>query len=308
MNQQQNGAADDPELRDNEQEQEQEQDTRDNDQDDAEVEARARRMGWVPEEEWDDDRAEKEGRRKPKSFKSAREYVEAAETSMPMLRSQLRNMDAKLADSQKQVGEMYELMQQNRKLQVEAIERARKEEREKIEAERRAAVADGDTAAFDAAQKKLDDLDKREEQDEATTQPKKAERQEHPAVVAFRSQNKWFGQDSRLTNNLIDEFEDVKNEMPGLTMAEKMEEAKRRLQKRYPEKFGINPRREGARTQVTPPSGSREGGSVERRFAALSREEQEAYQRNARMVEQQAARLGTKDKLTKEDWLKEIGR
>ena len=54
---------------------------------DPQVEVRARNMGWVPEAEWDEERATREGKRKPKVFKTATEYVADNEASLPMLRA-----------------------------------------------------------------------------------------------------------------------------------------------------------------------------------------------------------------------------
>ena len=68
-----------------------------------------------------------------------------------------------------------------------------------------------------------------------------------------------------------------------------------------PEKFGINPRRENAKPGVTPPTGSREAGATERSFSSLSAETQAIYHRAAKIAERAGA------KLSKADWLKEIG-
>lgn len=268
--------------------------------DDAEIEARARRMGWLPESEWDDERAEKQGRRKPTKFVSAREYIENAENSLPMLRSHLRNMDAKLNEATKQTAEIYEVLQEQRKMSAAAIERARKEEREKILKEREEAFDAGDKKAFQEAEAKLEELDS---QGEETKPPQQEQqRRDPPEVVEFRKRNAWFTTDQRLTNNFIEEFDEVKQEKPDLSFADKMEEAKRRLMKRFPEKFGINPRRENARTSVHTPTGGRDDNSVEIRFSKLSPEEKGAWERVKKITESRGG------KISKAEWMKEIGR
>lgn len=265
--------------------------------DDSAIEARARRMGWIPEAEWDDARAEKDGRRRPAKFFTAEEYIAQAETSLPMLRAELRKMDAKLSDANKQTAEMYEVIQEQRKLQLEAIERVRKEERERLEREREQAVAEGDVEAFKAAEGKLKTMDAPSGSGE-----QQQGRAEEPEVAAFKAANKtWFTVDQRMTNNMIDEFAEVKGEMPNASLGEQLAEAKKRLQRRFPEKFGINPRRENARPGVTPPTGSREGGAAERSFSSLSPETQAIYHRAAKIAERAGA------KLSKAEWLKEIG-
>lgn len=265
--------------------------------DDSGIEARARRMGWIPEAEWDDARAEKDGRRKPAKFFTAEEYIAQAENSLPMLRAELRKMDAKLSDATKQTAEMYEVMQEQRKLQLEALDRVRKEEREKLQREREQAVAEGDVAAFKEAESKLKTMD-------APAGPggQQQDRAEEPEIVAFKAANKtWFTVDQRMTNNMIDEFGDVKGEMPNASLGEQLAEAKKRLQRRFPEKFGINPRRENAKPGVTPPTGSREAGATERSFSSLPAETQAMYHRAAKIADRAGA------KLSKAEWLKEIG-
>lgn len=268
---------------------------------DDEIEARARRMGWLPEDEWDDERAEKQGRRKPAKFITAREYIENAENSLPMLRSHLRNMDAKLNEANKQTAEVYSILQEQRQLSVAAIERARKEEREKLLKEREEAFDAGDKKTFQEVEAKIEELDANNAP--AADKPgQQQQRSDPPEVAEFRRKNPWFTTDARLTNNLIEEFEEVKTEKPDLSFGEKMEEAKRRLMKRFPEKFGINPRREAARTSVHTPTGGRDDNSVETRFARLSTEEKSAWERVRKMVESRGG------KITKGDWMKEIGR
>lgn len=262
-------------------------------QTDEEIDARARSMGWVPEAEWDDRRAEIEGRRKPRTFVTARQWLEKMEVSGPLLRSAVRRLEQELRESRKQGDEMYAILQDQRKSHVEALERARADERAKLEQERRQAIAEGDVEAFDKADAAL----KEHEQKRPNPQ------QEDPEIVAFKDANKtWFTVDPRLTNNMIDEFGEVKSEMPGASMREQLAEAKRRIMNRFPEKFGINPRREAARRGPTPPTGGADQGSVDRKFAALTPDEKEMWNRTRKLVE---GRGGT---ITKAEWLKEIGR
>lgn len=263
---------------------------------DAEIEARARTLGWVPEHEWDDRRAEAEGRRKPARFFTAKEWLDRMEVSGPILRATVRKLEKDLAEAKKQGEDIYGILQEQRKLQEAAIERAKKEEREKIEQERRQAIAEGDVEAFDKAEAKLKEHD-------GQGQKPNGPGNEDPEIVAFKDANKtWFTVDARLTNNMIDEFAEVKADMPGATLRVQLEEAKKRVMNRFPEKFGINPRRENARRGPTPPTGGADQGSVDRRFAALTPEEKGAWERVRKMVESRG------DTITKADWLKGIGR
>ena len=65
---------------------------------DAEYERQARAQGWVPEDEWDDDRAEREGKRKPYKFLTPKEYLAKIDNSAPILRERLRRMGLSAKD------------------------------------------------------------------------------------------------------------------------------------------------------------------------------------------------------------------
>lgn len=274
---------------------------------DQEADEKARALGWVPEAEWDNERAEREGRRKPATFVTARQFIAKAEDSLPILRDQLRRTLTELTEVKKQNTEIYGVLSEQRKLSAAAIERAKVEERQKIEREREQAVAEGDVAAFKAADAKLADMDKDPEPEPApgAAAPAGAQsaRAEDPEITAFKTANAdWFTKDPRLTNNMIDEFGEIQRYHPNLSMREQLAKAKEKIVDRFPEKFGINKRREGARPGVTPPTGSRDAGSVERRFAGLTNEERAAWDRVSKLV---LSRGGT---ITKAEYLNEIGR
>lgn len=269
--------------------------------DDPDVEAEARALGWVPEHEWDDVRAEKKGISKPKVFMTARQWLDRMEETGPIQRAKFKSMQQELREVKQQNTEIYTLMQEQRKTHLAALERARAEERAKIEQEREEAFENGDKAAFKAADAKLAEFDAKKPGEDGAEQPANGEKRDPPEVVEFKKQNPWFTTDPRLTNAMIDEFGEVKQANPGMSFREQMAEARRILMRRYPEKFGVNPRRENARGQM-PPSGGSPDSTVERRFAALQPEEKAMWDRTRKLVESKGG------KITKAEWLKEIGR
>ena len=63
-----------------------------------------------------------------------------------------------------------------------------------------------------------------------------------------------------------------------------------------------NARREKARRSTATPTGGADQGSVDRRFAALTDAEKSMWERTRKMVESRGG------KITKDEWMKEIGR
>lgn len=143
------------------------------DMSDEEVEERARRQGWVPEEEWDDERAEREGRRKPAKFKTAREYLETIENSLPVARRQNRDQDAqirdltrRLADSEaargedsKRLKEVGDLVEALHKESRESNKRAYEAGLAAAKQRKREALAENDMAAYDEANEAIRELE-----------------------------------------------------------------------------------------------------------------------------------------------------
>ena len=92
-------------------------------------EARARRMGWVPEAEWEQSRAAAKGSPKPMRFLSAADFLGKVESDLPILRERNRFLDERLKEAESQIGELNELVirlhEQNRAAVIRAVERER---------------------------------------------------------------------------------------------------------------------------------------------------------------------------------------
>jgi cell division septum initiation protein DivIVA len=285
----------------------------------SDIEARARRHGWIPEEEWDAARAEKEGRRKPK-FVSAEEFLDRVENDMPIMRERLErntqvigNLEHKLAESTKKIDEMTSIFKTQQEWHKDALKRAREQGRAEAEAQMRAAVEDGDPTKYDTAKAKLDEIIEEERKldttgaggaDEDEPPPKKPNRD--PAIAAWQAENPWFDADLTLNHYMVEREAAVAMEQPGLAMSDRLAKAKRQVMAKFPEKFGINPRRNGA-PAADMPSGDRGGGgssSIEAIFSRLPKADKDIYERHRRMIEE---RSGGKEKYTHKDFVIEGG-
>lgn len=223
------------------------------------IDERARRMGWRPEEEWDDSR----GTRRPAKFLTAEEYLDKVANDLPVLRERNRFLDETVVKLDRQVGEMGarltetgELVKTLHEQNKQIGERARAQARRELEEEQRNAVLEADPEKFDAAKARLAELDKPSEPARETPPvpvptPKPAPTQD-PVVTAWRSENQWFDKDQTLNAYAIEENINVNRETPGISASEALAETKRRVMEKFPEKFGINPRRSAPSAVQTP--------------------------------------------------------
>jgi len=290
----------------------------------SDIEAQARRQGWIPEEEWDTARAEKEGRRKPK-FVSAEEFLDRIENDMPIMRERLErntqvigSLEHKLSESTKKIDEMTSIFKTQREWHNDALKRAREQGRAEAEAQMRSAVEEADPTKYDSAKAKLDEIieeerkadapgvDAEEEDEQSGKKPDK-EKERDPAVVAWQAENPWFDTDRTLNWYMVEREAAVASAEPGLPMTDRLAKAKRQVMAKFPEKFGINPRRNGA-PAADMPSGDRGGSggsrSIEAIFSSLPRADKDIYERHRKMIEE---RSGGKEKYTHKDFVIEGG-
>lgn len=293
--------------------------------DDAEIEARARAQGWVPEDEWDADRAEREGRRRPKQFVTAREYLNRADSSMPLLRDQVRKLTDQVVEQKQLLTNMTDFISQQRAANEKAVAAAFERGIATAREEQRKAVEEGDLEAFDKAQKKIDTLEQQREQrrreveqaqqqeqpqQQDTQQRPQTQPQPNPAIKAWIAQNPWFETDVVLHRAARDEDDILLAEQPDLPIADRLDEVKARVQRRYPERFpGARQPKPGQQRRIGPasvatPSGARpgvrSGGSVETQFAALPAEAKASYERY-----RQQFKAASGVDYTKEEYLKD---
>lgn len=278
----------------------------------SEIEKTARRLGWRPESEWDDTR----GTRRPPKFLSAEEYIAKVENDVPVLRERLRHqdqqigaLDTKVTDLSGKLGEstalIKTLVEQNKSVGKRAYEKAKRD----LAAEKLAAVSAADTEAYAAAEAREQALEEEfgeaEEVKPATKveTPAAATTEPDPITKAWIAENAWFSQD-RVLNEYAKEvnreiWAEAQRETGGdPDRMEALIETKKRVAARFPEKFGINPRRRGAGA-VSEPRGEapRRKKAGERTFDDVPEEAQKVYER----LRVQFANRG--EKYTKEEYV-----
>jgi hypothetical protein len=252
----------------------------------AELEAKARKQGWRPESEWDEKRAQREGRRKPARFLTAQEFLDRAEDELPVVRANQKRLESEIEGLKSQTKEQAQFIKDMRKHHLESLDRVRAEERQKIKDEANRAASEGDMVAHDAAMKKLDQLDETQRKQiveearkaGATEAAPPAQPAADPEIDAWVRQNSWFTAPGKeyLNALMIAEHKNVQAMRPELSKSAQLDAAKRKVMARFPEDFGIapSPTRGSA---VEPPNNRRGGDSAEAKFARLPAEDRAAY-------------------------------
>lgn len=146
------------------------------------VEAKAKLAGWVDQENYD-------GRGE---FVDAETFLERTEEEVPLMRNRLRRQEEALQTSARQMAELQQTVQDFSGFQKRAEENAYKRAVVDLQQKQRAAVEEGDTASFDAAQKEIESL-------EAPQEPQSQRPQIDPAFTAWKAENSWYGDDMRRT-------------------------------------------------------------------------------------------------------------
>ena len=269
-----------------------------NEAEEAAILAEAKALGYVAEEDWDDDRAEKEGRRKPAHFITAREFIERTKNSLPILRERLQHMEIVNTELMGKVSDMHSVVMSQREMTKAAVARSYEAGKLAQEALMREAVVEGDPEKYDAAKARAEEIAAagaeviREQQ-----KPEDPRNKVDPVTKSWVDQNRWFENDQTLNTAMIREHTIVRKENPEMDNWASLELAKRKLMKRFPEEFNINPRREGA-ASVTAPSGLN-GNATRSNFDSLPQEDRDAYERHRKMM---ALR---KVQYTKEEFMRE---
>jgi hypothetical protein len=288
---------------------------------DDDIEQRARAQGWRPEDEWDEERAEREGRKKPTKFYSAKEFLERSSGSIPILNERLRRMESenqKLRSSQK---EFSSIIEDVRKQHHQALERVREQTRKEVEERMNRAAAEGDMDAHKAAVSDLKNIEKQEREallseakaksaapseqdDDADNSPR------NPEIDTWVERNKgWFRDAERVHLNayMISQHKKIKAGNPDMPEIDALERAKRMTMTKFPEEFGgAAVQRRGSPTLEGNSMGNSRGGSgqsVDERFNALPRDAKDAYE----SARQRMARLIPPRVFTKEQYLKDYG-
>lgn len=210
----------------------------------SDTEARARRLGWVPKEDFKGD---------PDKHRSAQDFLERGETMLPLLKRDNDRLHEGMTKLERRLEDQAKTFTQFVEFASKGEERAYKRALAELEAKRDSAIETADVAGARRAQSEIDQLNK-----EAAEAPKpvvpKADTAPalDPAIQSWIGENDWFNKSPSLRAYSVEVFGDLEKQFPGKSKAELLSETKQKTMERFPDKFGINTKRDEASAVSTP--------------------------------------------------------
>lgn len=209
----------------------------------SDTEVRARRLGWVPKEEFKGD---------PAKHRSADEFLERGTTILPILQKDNERLHTMVSSLQSELKETKDATKELLEFTTKAEERAFIRAKADLEKRIETAAATADPAAAKEAMRELDELRAGQVRTPAKTAVDKPAVTVDPEIQEWIGKETWFTKSPVLNTYATDVFGDLEKNHPGMSKAEMLAETKRRTVEKFPEKFGINPAREGVSAVGTP--------------------------------------------------------
>jgi hypothetical protein len=201
----------------------------------------AYKSGWRPKEEFKGD---------PDNWTSASAYIKFQKLQ--------KQVSSQKAEFEKQLRENNDFNRSMHKTQLEM-------QRKQFEAERDAAVEEGDTEAFKRNQKQIDDLASQERKIDS---PAEVDTNNDPDVASWLARNSWIDSDAPKANYADALFEQIKGSNPGITTRDALDVLDEKLEDAFPTgKSNSNPRRTAPSSSET---STRKAGTNSKRALSMS--------------------------------------
>ena len=234
--------------------------------------ALAREMGWKPAEEW-------KGEPPRGGFTSATEYVRRGEKILPIVNARARKAEERAAQLEQKLERMEndhrDTVRRIERMSTVALEQQRVQIISQYAARKDAAAEIGDKEGVRQADKDereaLRAIDERLKDDPADKKderrPAEMPREIKDTLDSWLADNAWFNSDKRMNAFAQGVHMDLLQEKPGLTLRQNLDEVRKEVAKRFPEKFGDveedddedeRPKRRGSPVE----GGSRLGGGA----------------------------------------------
>lgn len=210
------------------------------------AETKARRLGWVSKDEFKGD---------PEKHRSAEEFLERGANMLPLLQRDNEKLHRSMSRLEKRLEEQARTFEEYQQFASKAEERAYKRAKAELETKLDTAIQSADVDGARQARRELADLenDKPKPKAEAKTENKP---DIDPVFKSWMDENPWFGKDPALSGYANKVFAQLENSQPGKPHSDLLAETRKRVMEKFPEEFGINPRREGAAAVAAPQGGT----------------------------------------------------
>ncbi len=217
----------------------------------TEIEALAAEEGWSPEDKWRGD---------PDKWVDARTFIRQGRT---ILRSTLQRQDGEL-------GEMKTTLSEFRDHYGKVEQRAHARAMAELKAEQRAAVEEGDTGAYDAAGKKMDELGKEVPGPAKPARKEGPSPDEDPNFKAFSADNAWYGGNIKMTAYAESIAAVVGRKHEGRAFYDKIAEE---VRAEFPDQFGNVARKKPSRVEGSGAGAMRRGSGNGKAYEDLPAED-----------------------------------
>lgn len=193
------------------------------------IEDRARAVGWAPKEEFRGD---------PDKWVEANVFLERADKDMGLLKSNNEKLHETVGVLRDEISEMKSTFSSFKDYHQESVETAKKQGYEKARADlvrrQKAAVEDGDSAAFDRLEADKQKLDDDYHKPPPATESKP---QVNGDFAGWARDNSWYGDDPimRADADALGQF--VQSRYPGLQGRAFFDKVTEEIKLRHPQKF-----------------------------------------------------------------------
>ena len=212
------------------------------------VEQRAMRLGWVPKDQFKGD---------PDKHRSAEEFLDRGVNMLPLLQRDNEKLHKGMSRLEKRLEEQARTFEEFQKYSQDALQREYRRGKAEAEAKLDTAIQNADVTGAQQARRELAALEETKPQPtQKKEEPPKP--QVDPVFQDWIDENKWFNADPVLQAYATKEFGKLERQGAGLPPSELLAETKKRVMDRFPEEFGINPKRENAAAVSQPSGGARE--------------------------------------------------
>lgn len=234
---------------------------------------KAKQIGWKAPSDW-------KGQPPKGKFLKAKEYLERAETVIPIMKSENAKLKAELSEARADLKafkeETSKTVAKMAQMSKVALDRQRQQLEDKYSAAIDAATEVGDKEQVrklrTAEREDLKEFDKKvEEAAEVKAEKTEANKEKvndalpkevQDTIAGWITENPWYSSDPEMQAVANAYHGKLLKDKPGMTLTENLEETRKYVAKRYPEKFGKQEDEPDEDENEKPARGSRvEGGS-----------------------------------------------
>lgn len=211
----------------------------------SESETKAMRLGWVPKDQFKGD---------PEKWRPAEDFLDRATNMLPLLQRDNEKLHRGMSRLEKRLEDQNRTFEEYQKYAEKAEERAYKRAKAELESKLDNAIQTADVAGAQQVRREIAALEEDHKTPERKSEPEKPKID--PAFQEWMEENTWFNKDPALTGYATKVFGQLEQNQSGRSPKELLAETKKKVMERFPEEFGINPKRDQAASVAAPNGGT----------------------------------------------------